>query len=52
VQIVLPRGLETQSVKADVWAERHVVWDLGDDAILSQGPALQTSFAETQRAVS
>ena len=41
VQIILPRGQETQSVKADTWAELHVQWGLGDDAILSQGPALQ-----------
>ncbi|MBY6116931.1 substrate-binding domain-containing protein [Mameliella alba] len=41
VQVVLPRGQETASVKADLWAERHVAWDLGDDAILSQGPALR-----------
>ncbi|NOD92382.1 substrate-binding domain-containing protein [Ruegeria sp. HKCCD4884] len=41
VQIVLPRGLETPSVKADSWAELHVAWDLPDDAILSQGPALR-----------
>lgn len=45
VQIVLPRGQETQSVKADTWAERHVEWALGDDAILSQGPALQPAMA-------
>jgi ribose transport system substrate-binding protein len=42
VQIVLPRGQETQSVKADVWAERHVEWGMANDAILSQGPALNT----------
>ncbi|MEM1130257.1 MAG: hypothetical protein AAGH83_07015, partial [Pseudomonadota bacterium] len=41
VQIVLPRGRETVSVKADAWAELHVAWDLRDDAILSQGPALR-----------
>jgi len=41
VQIVLPRGLETTSVKADGWAEMHVAWDLPDEAILSQGPALR-----------
>ncbi|MBO9433356.1 substrate-binding domain-containing protein [Ruegeria sp. R13_0] len=41
VQIVLPRGLETPSVKADSWAELHVAWDFPDDAILSQGPALR-----------
>lgn len=41
VQIILPRGQETQSVKADTWAELHVQWAVGDEAILSQGPALQ-----------
>lgn len=39
--IVLPRGQETASVSADVWAETHVRWDLPDDAILSQGPGLR-----------
>lgn len=43
VQIVLPRGLETASVKADTWAELHVAWDLPDEAILSQGPALRSN---------
>ncbi|MEM9840901.1 MAG: substrate-binding domain-containing protein, partial [Pseudomonadota bacterium] len=43
VQIILPRGQETQSVKADTWAELHVQWSLADEAILSQGPALQPS---------
>lgn len=43
VRIILPRGRETQSVKADIWAERHVEWSLGDDAVLSQGPALHTA---------
>ncbi|MEM1362966.1 MAG: substrate-binding domain-containing protein [Pseudomonadota bacterium] len=46
VQIILPRGQETQSVKADTWAERHVEWALGDDAVLSQGPALQSALAK------
>lgn len=41
VQIVLPRGCETASVKADAWAELHAQWDLSGDAILSQGPALR-----------
>lgn len=41
VQIVLPRGCETASVKADAWAELHVQWDLPADAVLSQGPALR-----------
>lgn len=44
VQIVLPRGFETASVKADTWAELHVAWDLGVDAILSQGPALRSAL--------
>jgi ABC-type sugar transport system substrate-binding protein len=39
--IVMPRGQETASVGADVWAEAHVRWDLPDDAILSQGPSLR-----------
>lgn len=43
VQIILPRGQETHSVRADTWAELHVEWSLGNDAILSQGPALQPS---------
>ena len=38
--VVLPRGHETASVRADIWAETHVRWDLPDDAILSQGPSL------------
>lgn len=41
VQVVLPRGMETPSVKADIWAELHVRWDLPDDAVLSQGPSLR-----------
>lgn len=52
VQVVLPRGFETTSVKADVWAERHVAWDLGDDAILSQGPALRATKTPAKRNVS
>lgn len=52
VQVVLPRGFETASVKADVWAERHVAWDLGDEAILSQGPALRLSKTTAKRNVS
>ena len=43
VQIVMPRGLETASVKADTWAELHVAWDLPREAILSQGPALRAA---------
>ena len=49
VQIVLPRGLETASVKADAWAELHVAWDLPDDAILSQGPALRGTKSHLKR---
>ncbi len=41
VQVVLPRGMETRSVKADIWAELHVRWDLPDDAVLSQGASLR-----------
>ncbi|MEM1078064.1 MAG: substrate-binding domain-containing protein [Pseudomonadota bacterium] len=52
VQIVLPRGLETSSVKADAWAERHVAWDLPDDAILSQGPALRGPKTPNRRSAS
>lgn len=43
VEIVLPRGRETASVKADTWAELHVGWDLPGGAILSQGPALRAA---------
>lgn len=39
VQVVMPRGFETTSVRADNWAELHVAWDLKGEAILSQGPA-------------
>lgn len=52
VQVVLPRGCETRSVKADLWAERHVAWDLGDDAVLSQGPALRNTTKLTTRSIS
>ncbi|WP_136440707.1 substrate-binding domain-containing protein [Pacificoceanicola onchidii] len=52
VQIVLPRGCETASVKADSWAELHVEWDLPDDAILSQGPALRSTKPTPERSVS
>lgn len=38
--VILPRGHETLSVRADIWAEEHVRWDLEDDAILSQGASL------------
>lgn len=43
VQVVLPRGCETQSVKADIWAETHVAWDLPGGAVLSQGPSLRSA---------
>lgn len=52
VQIVLPRGCETASVKADTWAELHVAWDLDDEAILSQGPALRGPKSPSKRSVS
>ncbi|WP_170424025.1 substrate-binding domain-containing protein [Ruegeria arenilitoris] len=48
VQIVLPRGVETASVKADSWAELHVAWELPDTAILSQGPALRRDKRSTK----
>lgn len=51
VQIVLPRGMETASVKADAWAELHVAWDLPNDAILSQGPALRHVKQPAERRV-
>jgi DNA-binding LacI/PurR family transcriptional regulator len=38
--VVLPRGQDTTNVRADIWAETHVRWDLPDNAILSQGPSL------------
>ncbi len=37
VPAILPRGHETPSVKADIWAENYVRWDLPDDATLSHG---------------
>lgn len=43
IQIIVPRGQETASVRADDWAERHVRWDLPDDAILSQGASLRAT---------
>ncbi len=52
VRIVLPRGNETASVRADTWAERHVAWDLGNDAILSQGPALRGPKPSSKRSAS
>ena len=51
VQVVLPRGLETETVKADALAERHVAWDLGDEAVLSQGPALRATGARQPQQV-
>lgn len=33
--VILTRGSETRSVKADIWAEDHVNWDLPDDSLLS-----------------
>lgn len=50
VPVVLPRGMETASVRADTWAERHVGWDLPDTAILSQGPSLRGSWEEKNQA--
>lgn len=44
VKVVLPKGMETASVKADVFAESHVEWDSPGDKILSQGPALASGF--------
>ena len=41
VEVVLPRGCETENIKADQWAERHVRWDMPDTTILSQGPSLK-----------
>lgn len=52
VRIVLPRGCETQSVRADIWAERHVAWDLGNETILSQGPALRDPRPASRRSAS
>ncbi|QLF71853.1 substrate-binding domain-containing protein (plasmid) [Peteryoungia desertarenae] len=39
--VVMPRGMETPTIRADIWAEAHVRWDLPDEAILSQGPSLR-----------
>jgi ribose transport system substrate-binding protein len=33
--VILTRGDETSSVKADKWAADHVDWDLPDEALLS-----------------
>lgn len=47
VQVILPRGHETPSVKADQWAELHVEWGLPADTILSQGPAMRSARSAT-----
>jgi hypothetical protein len=39
LQCVISRGFETDSVKADVWAEQHVRWDMPGEFILSHGHA-------------
>ncbi|WP_299141153.1 substrate-binding domain-containing protein [uncultured Tateyamaria sp.] len=49
VQVVLPRGCETASVRADIWAELHVAWDLTGDTILSQGPTAGTGRTKRER---
>jgi len=41
VPAILPRGMGTKSIRADILAERYVRWDLPNDAILSQGVALR-----------
>lgn len=41
IQIILPRGHETQTIRADRWAEQHVRWDQSDEVILSQGASLR-----------
>ena len=46
VPVIMPRGQETASVKADIWAERHVLWDLPDDVILSQGASIRSATRE------
>ncbi|HEY8596196.1 MAG TPA: substrate-binding domain-containing protein [Devosiaceae bacterium] len=46
--VIMPRGMETPSVRADFWAEMHVRWDLPDDAILSQGPSLSNRKTQSQ----
>ena len=50
VQVVLPRGFETPSVRADIWAELHVAWDMTGDTILSQGPAPSAARQSQERA--
>lgn len=49
--VVMPRGHETMSVRADIWAETYVRWDLHDDAVLSQGPSLHERDASQNEAV-
>ena len=46
VPTVLTRGAETRSVKADIWAEEHVRWDLPDTTVLSQGKSLRDMAVE------
>lgn len=43
VPVIMPRGQETPSVKADIWSERHVQWDMAENVVLSQGAALKSS---------
>lgn len=35
--VVLTKGATTRSVRADIWAEDHVRWDLPDDLVLHSG---------------
>ena len=46
--VVIPRGHETKTVKADELAEKHVRWNLPDDTILSQGAVLEVSTDEVE----
>lgn len=39
VQVVMSRGSETPSVRADIWAELHVAWKQTGETILSRGAA-------------
>lgn len=50
VQAVLPRGCETPSVRADIWAELHVAWDMTGDTILSRGPTPSGGRQSQERA--
>lgn len=43
VPVIMSRGAETDSVRADMYAEHHVRWDLPDVIVLSQGLALRNS---------